>query len=113
MNRKILLFNIAICLLLVSNFALAVTITNPLAPGGVWTFGDLIGKIIQAVSGVVAGLAIIMFMIAGILFLTSAGSPEKLTKARTAAVYATVGLTIAIAAAGIVQLIQQVTGATP
>jgi hypothetical protein len=49
-----------------------------------------------------AGLAIIMFIYAGIMFLTSSGDPGKLTKARDAVIWGAVGIVVALLSYGII-----------
>lgn len=51
------------------------------------------------------GLAVIMFIIAGILFLTSNGAPDKITQARNAFIWGVVGVIVAIVAFSIVAII--------
>jgi riboflavin transporter FmnP len=61
----------------------------------------LLGRIITGVGMVIASLGTIMIIVAGILYLTSAGSPEKMTKAKTALIYAIAGIAIGVAASTI------------
>ena len=89
-----------------------VTITNPLAAGGVDNFDQLLTKIITGVAGIVASLSVIMIIIAGILYLTSAGSPERIGVAKKALIYAIVGIVIAIAAESIAIIIKTTLGVT-
>lgn len=86
-----------------------VTIPNPL--GSTNTFGALLEKIIAGVAGIVGALSVIMIIVAGILYLTSAGSPEKMTKAKTALVYAIAGIVITLMASAIVAIIRTTIGA--
>lgn len=83
-------------------------ICNPLNSN---TFGDLLSKIADGVGTLIATLATIMLIIAGILYLTSAGSPERITKAKKALVYAIAGIAIGVAAKAIVALLKDVLGA--
>jgi len=108
MNKKITSIIILAGLFCLSSVAFAdVTIPDPL--GGV-TFDQLLLKIADGVGKLIAGLGTIMIVIAGILYLTSAGSPEKINKAKTALTYAVIGLAIGIAASGIVEIIKGVIG---
>lgn len=85
----------------------AVTIPNPLCSGGscVNNFGDLLLKIASGVGVLIASLGTIMIIVAGILFLTSAGSPTKMETAKKALTYAIIGIAIGLAATAIVQII--------
>ena len=56
---------------------------------------------------VVFGLiALVAFVIAGILFLTAAGDPEKVKTARTAFLWGIVGIVVGIVAYSIVAIIE-------
>ena len=56
------------------------------------------GKIVSAVWIVFTVIVIIMFVIAGILFLTAQGSPEKVATARLAFLWGVVGVVVGILA---------------
>jgi len=51
-----------------------------------------------------------MIIVAGILYLTSAGSPDKMKTAKTALIYAIAGMVIGMAAEAIVATIKGVLG---
>jgi len=55
-------------------------------------------KIVNAVWIVFTVIVIIMFVIAGILFLTAAGSPEKVAQARQAFLWGVAGVVVGILA---------------
>lgn len=98
----------------VSFFALAglvsaqIVIPNPL---NVWTIPDLLRNIFTAVAGLVGAISVIMIVIAGIFYLTSAGSPEKMETAKKALTYAIIGMVVAVAAVTIVDTVLWVIGA--
>lgn len=96
---------------MITRSAAAVTIENPLAGGGVNNFPQLLEKIFLAVAGLVAAISTIMITVAGIMYLTSAGSTERMAKAKTAFVYAIIGFIVAISASTIVAIIKSVIGA--
>ena len=52
-----------------------------------------------------AGLAIIMFVVAGILFITSNGEPGKITTAKNALIWGAVGVLVSVIAFSLVQII--------
>jgi len=111
MNKKIISLLSAIGLLFSVNFASAqkISINNPLKHNSI---GDLLlNGIIPAVAGIVGALSVIMIIVAGILYLTSAGSPEKMTKAKTALMYAIAGIVITMIAEAIVVTIRSALGA--
>jgi hypothetical protein len=101
MNKKIIYLIIFAGLFGLAVFVSAQSITNPL---GVSTFPALIEKIAGAVRDIVASLAVLMLIIAGIYFLLSAGSPNMLSKAKAALMYAIIGGAIGLAAQGLVTL---------
>ena len=53
----------------------------------------------------VAGIAIV---IAGYYFVTAAGNPEQITKARNFIYYALIGVVVALLARGMVSLVQRI-----
>ena len=69
----------------------ATCLSNPL---GVNTPQALIGKIINAVLGVVGSLALLMFVYGGLVWMTSSGNPEKIKQGRGIIVWAAIGLAI-------------------
>jgi len=66
--------------------------------------------LVNAIKGplwVVFGLiALIAFVVAGILFLTAAGNPEKIAQARTAFLWGIVGVVVGIVAYSIISIIE-------
>lgn len=103
MNKKIvsvIIFSSLFCLV---NFAMATTIPNPL--GDTSSFPLLLGRIAIGVGNLIASLGVIMIIVAGILYLTSAGSPERTNTAKKALIYAIVGIAIGISANVIVSII--------
>ena len=113
MNKKIINLVVFVSLFCLAGVALAVCptgqICNPL--NGVNNFNDLLEKIVTGVGTLIASLGVIMIIIAGILYLTSAGNPERINVAKKALVYAIIGIVIGIAADSIVAIIQNVLGA--
>lgn len=113
----ILLFS-AVMLIGVGGFAYAdtITLTNPLclegagSQGCVETFGQLAEKIIDYLLTVAGALAVLMLVVAGIFFVVSAGDPGRVGQARKIAIYAAVGLVIALGGRGLIAVINQVIG---
>lgn len=113
MNKKIIYLVIFISFFGFVGLALAdnpIGITNPLAAGGVNSIGELLTKIVDGVGTIIAALGTIMIVVAGILFLTSAGDPTKMTNARKAFFYAIIGIAIGITAKTIVAVVKEVLG---
>jgi len=104
MRRLPFLFLIIfISFLFFTSFTQAVSIDNPLEHKD---FKRLIAGITAAVAGLIGGIATIMFLIAGIYFLTSAGDPGRLETAKSCLKYAIIGTVIALSAGAIVAEIQ-------
>jgi len=109
MSKKIISTIVFVSLFCLVSFVLAqVTIPNPLA--GVNSFGQLLTKIAAGVGTLIATLGVVMIIVAGILYLTSAGSPERMGKAKTALIYAIAGIAIGVAATAIVEIIKNIIG---
>ena len=108
MKKSYILGLIIVSLLCSASFALAaVTVPNPL---GVNNFGDLLLKIAKGIGDIIATLGSLMIIVAGFLYLTSAGNPEKMNKAKTALMYAIGGIIIGILAETIVIVIKETIG---
>ncbi len=67
-------------------------------PTGNLDIPTVIGYILTIMYEIAFGLGVIMFIVAGILFMTSQGAPEKVSTARSAALWAVVGIVVAIIA---------------
>lgn len=85
-------------------FSAGGTATTPPKPSG-FDVAAIMGKIITYVWQFFAGLAVIMFIVAGIMFITSSGDPSKITTARNAFIWGVVGVIVAIVAFSIVQIV--------
>lgn len=70
--------------------------------GSIEALIDVIEKYLWIVFGLIA---VIAFVVAGILFLTAGGDPEKVKQARTAFIWGVVGVIVGILAFSIVQII--------
>lgn len=103
--KKILtlpLLAIAVLSLAYPVVALGVKLDNPIGPNNI---GELVEKIADGVAVVIGPLALIMFIVSGILFLASAGSPERVNTAKTCFVYAIIGAAVALAAKGVAEFV--------
>ncbi len=87
------------------NLATAATVTlDP--PIGANNFIELITIITDGVVVVISPVAVIMIIVAGILFLTSAGNPERINSAKTCLIYAVIGIVVVISAKGMAEFIE-------
>lgn len=83
---------------------------QPFGPGNVKvsSFSGLIGNIVNAVWVVFTVIVVIMFVVAGVLFLTAHGEPAKLQQAKTAVIWGTAGVAVGIIAFGIIYIVEHV-----
>lgn len=111
-NKKAVLSAVILGLLGVAGFCFAqVVLPNPLDP--IQDFKTLLLKIAEAIGVLISALGTIMIIVAAILYLTSAGSPEKINKAKTALIYAIIGIAVGISATVIVEVILGILGKKP
>ncbi len=102
---------------------LALALTLPVAalaaidpytpPEGNASIGDLEGlveSILRIMWVVFGAIAVIMFVTAGILFLTAMGAPEKVQAARSAFIWGIVGVVVGIIAYSILYIIGSALG---
>lgn len=75
-----------------------IEIENPVGAG---TFTELITKIIKFLIVIFSPIATIMVLYAGLLFMTSGGSTEKIHKAKQTLTWAVIGTAILLIAEGI------------
>lgn len=66
--------------------------------------GGQLHDLLQILFGIIAGLAVLMIVIAGLRFVTGQGNPQEVSKARNTIIYAIAGLLIAMVAEAIVSL---------
>ncbi len=85
---------------------------EPNAPGGPGTSVGSLQQIIHALenaAGLIFGaIAVIMFIIAGVYFLTAGGEPEKVQKARSAFMWGIAGVVVGILAFSIIAVVGSV-----
>jgi len=65
----------------------------------------LIGRIINAVLGIVGSLALAMFIYGGFIWMTSTGNAEQVTKGKNILIWATIGLVIIFSAYALVNFV--------
>lgn len=80
-----------------------IRIQNPL---GYDSFEDLVNAIIKFIYNLSLVVAPIMFVISGIMFVTSAGDPEKAKTARRVALYTVIGFAVILSASGLIKVLQ-------
>lgn len=110
MNKKLLFLIVLAGLVFSSSFVLAepVVLTNPL---GADNFCELFTSIANTIAVLIGALGTIMIIVSAIFYLTSAGSPEKMARAKATLIYAIVGIAIGVSAGTIVAIIKEVISA--
>ena len=68
---------------------------------------NTISNIMQIVFGLAGVIAVLIIVIAGVMFILSRGDPQKSSTARNAIIYAAVGLAISVAAFSIVGFVAE------
>jgi|SRR3989338_3368645 len=107
MKKIFFLITLTIFLILTTNtLAQGVTLQNPLV--GTNNFPELLTKIGNYIARIVGALAVIMFVWAGILYLTVGANPGNIQKANKAVLYAVIGLAIALSGAGLIALVKTI-----
>ena len=83
--------------------------SNPIAFS---TVDNLLAEVATTVQGIVAALAVLMIVVAGILYMTSAGDQGRVETAKKAVTAAIIGLALALAAPALLKEIYDVLGAS-
>jgi hypothetical protein len=103
MNKKIVYLISILGLIAMAGFALAgTTLKDPL--GGA-TPESLLKKIATEVGKLITYLGTVMVIVAGIFYLTSAGSPERIGVAKKTLIYAIAGIAVGLGAQAIVEIV--------
>lgn len=74
-------------------------------PASPYNWITLIGNIELSIWIIFGCVAVVCFVIAGILFLTAMGAPEKIKQAKSAFVYGVVGIVVGIIAYSIIAIV--------
>ncbi len=103
-TKKVLIALTLASLLVLPVITLAASPVQP--PEGGLTKDSLRTNLLSFIWWLFGILALICFVIAGILFLTAGGSAEKIAQAKTAVIYGVVGVAIAIIGYSIVAIVR-------
>ena len=103
-SYSFLILVIGLIILLPTN-AQMVEIDNPIK----WdNFTDLAAGIIGFIFNLALAIVPIMFIIAGLAFITAAGDPEKIKRAKDMVLWTIIGFMLILMATGIIQVIQEI-----
>ena len=72
---------------------------------------QVFGSVADVLMFIVGAVSVIIIIVAGIMYVTSAGDPAKAKKAKDAILYSVVGLVVAVFAYAIVNFVVDATGA--
>ena len=100
MNKKLILT------LALANLAILPTLAFAQPSGSVGSIDDLVDTLKSVVWTVFGALAVVMFVIAGITFMTAQGDPEKIKQARNSFLWGVAGVVVAILAYSIVGIVE-------
>jgi hypothetical protein len=65
----------------------------------------VIGRVIDAILGLVGSLALIMFIYGGLIWMTAAGNDQKVTKGKNIVLWAALGLVVVFSAYALVKFL--------
>lgn len=107
MKKTLFFVSILSIMILVPFISGAITLENPLKYDNVM---DIIGAITGLLQVLAIAVGVLMIIIAGIQYMTSAGNEDKTKKAKQMIVYALIGVAIVTAVNFIVSIIQELLG---
>ena len=83
-----------------------VRLPNPLGTGAEKiNIPTLLGNVVNAILGIVGSLALVMFIYGGIIWMTSSGNAEQVTKGKNIIIWATIGLVVIFSAYALVNFV--------
>ncbi len=85
-----------------------VSLSNPLPTNSV---PMLIGRVIDAILGIVGSLALVMFIYGGFTWMTASGNEQSVTKGKNILMWAAVGLAVIFLSYALVKFIIKAIGA--
>lgn len=107
MKKKLITAYLLIFLLLPSVLVLA---ANPIGVGENLDIGAAVYRIADYVWFIFGGVAVIMFIVAGIQFLSAQGEPSKVNSARQSVIWGIVGVGVALLSNSIGALLKNLLG---
>ncbi|MBI4138407.1 MAG: hypothetical protein HY482_02350 [Candidatus Wildermuthbacteria bacterium] len=85
----------------------SIAICNPLrAPG----FTDIIKNILTIIFNLALVITPVIIVVAGVMFLTAAGDPAKISKAKQMLLWTAVGLVVILSARGVALIVRAIIG---
>ncbi len=88
----------------------SLALSQSIPTSGPASFKELFQGLATGIGELVAGIGTIMLVVAGILYVTSAGSTEQVGKAKKTLLWAIAGMAIGLAASAIVSFVANIAG---
>ena len=107
MNKKIIASSVLTALMVLPSLALAFTPGNIPSSTSSLNINGLIDVVLNILWPIAVAFFIVMFVLAGFLFATAQGEPDKLGQARSAVIYGLVGVVVAVLAFSVVTIVRQ------
>lgn len=107
MNKKIALVSLLALVLPVAALAQVINV-QPSGIPPVSSLPEIVNSLEMAAATVFGLIAVICFIIAGILFMTAGGNPEKVQAARSAFIWGIAGVVVGILAYSIIAIVGSV-----
>lgn len=109
MNKKLNILSASALLLSLPKIMFAVSLVN-LPSATVTNIGGVVDAIFALIWPIFAAFAVIMFIIAGIQFLSAQGEPNKISQARQSLIWGAVGMAVGLLAFSIPFIIDNALG---
>ncbi len=81
-------------------------------PGEGYNIGDILMRLLQWVLGIFGILAVLAFVISGIMYLTASGDADQIKRAKTAMIWSIVGVVVGLGGVVIIQTIESALSGT-
>ena len=85
----------------------SIKITNPL--GNISSFQQLIGVVIDNLMGIIGSIALVMFIVGGLIWLTSGGNATKIKQGKDIIVWSALGLALIFSSYALVRFVLELT----
>lgn len=109
MNKKLTILSVSGLLLVSPAVILAVNLV-PLPGSGVTNINAVVDAIFNVIWPIFAAFAVVMFIIAGVQFLSAQGEPSKISQARQSLIWGAVGMAVGLLAFSIPFIIDSALG---
>ncbi len=97
-----------------SNDPSVVSLQNPINTNAVGIAGltEIMGRLIKTAVGIIGSLALVVFFVGGIMWMTAAGNPERVKKGTSTMMWAVIGIIVVFSSYAIITLVFKAIGAS-